>query len=348
MDKGGQGAPGPDVAASLAPSHPCSWAWAPAWRAASSERCCRLPPGCPALEWRGVSACCDAGAFLLPLPCRPCPPCPAPPSPPPRERGWDIDIVCPVPDGSRPAAIQISAELQLPYREVRWARWALDRPAGQGRWRGRRQAGTAARPAGSAAPIFRPWASLLQGLVKNRYVGRTFIMPDQRMREVRAACCAAPAGRNAACQAPLRPACLCCRRRPCCTPVAAAPRPSPPRRPMQMSVRRKLNAMPVVFAGKSVLLIDDSIVRGTTMSQIVDMVRNAGAAKVRACGAARPGSAQQRRAAARGAEAAAAAPGAAGAMAGTRGGVPTARPAPPRPAPCAGLPGVGVAAGAVP
>ena len=48
-----------------------------------------------------------------------------------------------------------------------------------------------------------------------------------------------------------------------------------------MSVRRKLNAMPVVFAGKSVLLIDDSIVRGTTMSQIVDMVRNAGAKKVR-------------------------------------------------------------------
>lgn len=102
-----------------------------------------------------------------------------------RERGWDIDIVCPVPDGSRPAAIQISAELGLPYRE---------------------------------------------GLVKNRYVGRTFIMPDQRLRE--------------------------------------------------MSVRRKLNAMPVVFAGKSVLLIDDSIVRGTTMNQIVDMVRNAGAAKV--------------------------------------------------------------------
>jgi amidophosphoribosyltransferase len=102
-----------------------------------------------------------------------------------KQRGWDVDLVCPVPDGSRPAAIQISAELGLPYRE---------------------------------------------GLVKNRYVGRTFIMPDQRLRE--------------------------------------------------MSVRRKLNAMPVVFAGKSVLLIDDSIVRGTTMSQIVDMVRNAGAKKV--------------------------------------------------------------------
>ncbi|GIL45400.1 hypothetical protein Vafri_2653 [Volvox africanus] len=102
-----------------------------------------------------------------------------------KERQWDLDIVCPVPDGSRPAAIQIAAELGLPYRE---------------------------------------------GLVKNRYVGRTFIMPDQRLRE--------------------------------------------------MSVRRKLNAMPAVFEGKSVLLIDDSIVRGTTMTQIVDMLRRAGARKV--------------------------------------------------------------------
>lgn len=49
----------------------------------------------------------------------------------------------------------------------------------------------------------------------------------------------------------------------------------------EMSVRRKLNAMPVVFEGRSVLLIDDSIVRGTTMAQIVDMVRRAGARKVR-------------------------------------------------------------------
>lgn len=47
-------------------------------------------------------------------------------------------------------------------------------------------------------------------------------------------------------------------------------------------MRRKLNAMPAVFEGKTVLLVDDSIVRGTTMSQIVDMVRRAGASKVRA------------------------------------------------------------------
>lgn len=102
-----------------------------------------------------------------------------------RKSDWDIDCVVPVPDGSRPAAIQISYELGLPYRE---------------------------------------------GLVKNRYVGRTFIMPDQRTRE--------------------------------------------------LSVKRKLNAMPAVFEGKSVLLVDDSIVRGTTMRQIVDMVRKAGAKKV--------------------------------------------------------------------
>ena len=102
-----------------------------------------------------------------------------------RDIGWDVDCVVPVPDGSRPAAIELSAELRLPYRE---------------------------------------------GLVKNRYVGRTFIMPDQRTRE--------------------------------------------------LSVKRKLNAMPAVFAGKRVLLVDDSIVRGTTMSQIVDMVRKAGASQV--------------------------------------------------------------------
>jgi len=109
------------------------------------------------------------------------------------ERGWELDMVVPVPDGSRPAAIQISAETGLPYRE---------------------------------------------GLVKNRYVGRTFIMPDQRTRE--------------------------------------------------LSVRRKLNAMEAVFKGKNVLLVDDSIVRGTTMAQIVGMVRAAGAKKVYLASAAPP------------------------------------------------------------
>lgn len=69
-----------------------------------------------------------------------------------------------------------------------------------------------------------------EGLVKNRYVGRTFIMPEQHLREV--------------------------------------------------SVRRKLNAMPAVFKGQKVLLVDDSIIRGTTMTQIVEMVRRAGAKEV--------------------------------------------------------------------
>ena len=88
------------------------------------------------------------------------------------ERGWEIDTIVPVPDGSRPSAIEVASALELPYRE---------------------------------------------GLVKNRYAGRTFIMPDQRTRE--------------------------------------------------LSVRRKLNAMRSVFNGKRVLLIDDSIVRGTTMNR---------------------------------------------------------------------------------
>jgi amidophosphoribosyltransferase len=69
-----------------------------------------------------------------------------------------------------------------------------------------------------------------QGFVKNRYIGRTFIMPGQVMR--------------------------------------------------RKSVRRKLNAIPSEFAGKNVLLVDDSIVRGTTSEQIIDMARESGAAKV--------------------------------------------------------------------
>ena len=69
-----------------------------------------------------------------------------------------------------------------------------------------------------------------QGFVKNRYIGRTFIMPGQTQRK--------------------------------------------------KSVRNKLNAISSEFKGKSVLLVDDSIVRGTTSAQIVDMAREAGAEKV--------------------------------------------------------------------
>mgnify|MGYP006141319127 CR=1 FL=1 len=69
-----------------------------------------------------------------------------------------------------------------------------------------------------------------QGFVKNRYIGRTFIMPGQEQRK--------------------------------------------------KSVRRKLNAIGAEFAGKSVLLVDDSVVRGTTSEQIIEMARAAGAKKV--------------------------------------------------------------------
>ncbi|WP_233234685.1 amidophosphoribosyltransferase [Bordetella sp. LUAb4] len=105
----------------------------------------------------------------------------------------DIDVVMPIPDSSRPAAMQLAARLNLDYRE---------------------------------------------GLIKNRYVGRTFIMPGQAVRK--------------------------------------------------KSVRQKLNAIGMEFKGKNVLLVDDSIVRGTTSREIVDMARAAGANKVYFASAAPP------------------------------------------------------------
>lgn len=69
-----------------------------------------------------------------------------------------------------------------------------------------------------------------EGFMKNRYIGRTFIMPGQQLRK--------------------------------------------------KSVRQKLNALDLEFRGKNVLLVDDSIVRGTTCEQIIEMARDAGAKKV--------------------------------------------------------------------
>lgn len=105
----------------------------------------------------------------------------------------EIDVVMPIPDSARPAAMQVAAKLGITYRE---------------------------------------------GFFKNRYVGRTFIMPGQKMRK--------------------------------------------------KSVRQKLNAMPSEFEGKNVIIVDDSIVRGTTSKQIVDMARAAGAKKVVFASAAPP------------------------------------------------------------
>src|SRR5262249_58199796 len=56
----------------------------------------------------------------------------------------------------------------------------------------------------------------------------------------------------------------------------------------EKSVRRKLNAIDLEFRGKTVLLIDDSIVRGTTSAQIIELAREAGAAKVYFASAAPP------------------------------------------------------------
>ena len=86
-----------------------------------------------------------------------------------------------------------------------------------------------------AADLKKPYR---QGFVKNRYIGRTFIMPLQEERK--------------------------------------------------KSVRRKLNILDLEFKDKNVLLVDDSIVRGTTSRQIIEMVREAGAKKVLFASAAPP------------------------------------------------------------
>jgi amidophosphoribosyltransferase len=105
----------------------------------------------------------------------------------------DIDVVMPIPDSSRPAAMQVAQKLGIEYRE---------------------------------------------GFYKNRYVGRTFIMPGQAERK--------------------------------------------------KSVKQKLNAMGSEFKGKNILIVDDSIVRGTTSKEIVQMAREAGANKVTFTSAAPP------------------------------------------------------------
>ncbi|HEY8101887.1 MAG TPA: amidophosphoribosyltransferase [Burkholderiaceae bacterium] len=105
----------------------------------------------------------------------------------------DIDVVMPIPDSSRPSAMELAMRLNLNYRE---------------------------------------------GFIKNRYIGRTFLMPGQAIR--------------------------------------------------RKSVRQKLSAIGSEFKGKNVLLIDDSIVRGTTSREIVQMARDSGAKRVMFASAAPP------------------------------------------------------------
>jgi amidophosphoribosyltransferase len=104
-----------------------------------------------------------------------------------------IEVVIPIPDSSRPSAMQLANRLGIAYRE---------------------------------------------GFIKNRYIGRTFIMPGQSIR--------------------------------------------------RKSVRQKLNAIAMEFRGKNVMLVDDSIVRGTTSREIVQMARESGARKVYFASAAPP------------------------------------------------------------
>ncbi len=105
----------------------------------------------------------------------------------------DIDVVIPIPESSRPSAMELASTLGVKLRE---------------------------------------------GFIKNRYIGRTFIMPGQAERE--------------------------------------------------KSVKQKLNPISLEFQGKNVLLVDDSIVRGTTCKKIIDMARDAGAKKVYFASAAPP------------------------------------------------------------
>lgn len=105
----------------------------------------------------------------------------------------NIDVVIPIPDTARTAAMALAFKLGIPFRE---------------------------------------------GFVKNRYIGRTFIMPEQKERK--------------------------------------------------RSVRKKLNPITSELQGKNILLVDDSIVRGTTCKQIIEMARQAGANKVYFASAAPP------------------------------------------------------------